>query len=70
MKERKPRTKEQPLYYAGKCPYDDGTKYKECNRPWSHLCDGNIHKCAKLKYHHLASLSDKKRDLYINNEET
>ena len=38
-----------------KCPYDDGSPGKECLRPWSMHCDGNIFKCQKLKLQHLAS---------------
>ena len=35
MKERKPRTKEQnPFFESNHCWYDDGTKWKECNKPW------------------------------------
>ena len=47
------------------CPYDDGTKWKECNYPWSNKCDGNIFKCTKLKLQHNASLgpnSENKKD--------
>lgn len=63
IKPRKPRTKEQnPAYLSGHCPYDDGTLYKECGKPWAHLCGGDIHKCKKLKYKHLASLSEKERE--------
>ena len=69
MKTRKPRTKHQnPAYSMKSCPYDDDTVWKECNYPWADKCDGNIHKCAKLKMHHLASLSDKDREEYINKE--
>lgn len=66
MKTRKPRTKEQ--IYPKHCSYDDGTVWKECNFPWANRCDGNIHKCAKLKMQHLASLSDKDREEYIKKE--
>ena len=61
-KQRKERTKEQPDYLkTGLCWYDDDTKFKECGRPWSYLCDGNIHKCAHLKQKWYASLSDKNK---------
>ena len=68
-KPRKPRTKEQPqAFMKTHCPYDDDTKWKECNNPWADKCDGNIHKCMKLKQHHLASLSEKKRREYLARE--
>lgn len=68
MKERKPRTKEQPWYYKGKCPYFDGPGICEKMVKWRVECNGNIHLCNKMKFQWLASLSDKKRDLYIDNE--
>lgn len=66
MKQRKPRTKEQNQFYEGKhCWYDDGSKWKECNRPWADKCDGNQHKCKHLKMKYLASLSEDKRKKYL-----
>ncbi len=68
-KRRKPRTKPQKdAYLMRQCSYDDGTKWKECNHPWADKCDGDIHKCMKLKMHHLASLSSEKRKKYLDKE--
>lgn len=68
MKNRKPRTKIQNEFFERKhCWYDDGTKYKECNRPWSEYCDGNQHNCKHLKMKYLASLSEKERKQYLYN---
>ena len=71
MKERKPRTKEQSfrmekicMYYDGKM--DDGTHIHECLLPWNKECEGDKHKCFKLKLHWLASLSDEKRKIMQN----
>ena len=62
MKTRKPRTKKQKnCYEDAHCSYDDGSYGKECLKPWSHKCDGNIHKCCHLKMQYLASLSEKKK---------
>jgi len=67
MRQRKPRTKEQSWRYQNKkCPYYDGVNSSgehmhECMNPWNTRCEGNIHKCFKLKLQWLASLSDKKR---------
>ena len=67
-KTRKERTKKQPEYLkTGLCWYDDGSKFKECGRPWSYLCDGNIHKCAHLKQRWFASLSDKNKQYILEN---
>ena len=67
MKERKPRTKEQnPFYRTEKCWYDDGTKWKECNRPWGDKCDGNQHKCKHLKMQWLASVSEQERKKWLD----
>lgn len=72
MKVRKPRTaKERPwnkwlernkgrtecLCFDGFT--SEGHPMTECNAPWSDKCDGNVFKCAKLKYHHLASINKK-----------
>ena len=58
----KPRHNPQkPQNNFNHCAYDDGTKGKECNRPWSYRCDGNMYKCRKLYFQYLASLSDEKR---------
>ena len=66
MKQRKPRTKEQnPFYEGNHCWYDDGSKWKECNRPWADKCDGNQHKCKHLKIQYLASLSEDERKKYL-----
>ena len=67
-KKRKERTKQQKEYLAtGRCWYDDDTKWKECGRPWSYLCDGNIHKCAHLKHHWFASLSESNKKYILEN---
>lgn len=67
---RKERTKEQNLLFIRPyCWYDDGTKWKECNMPWADKCNGNIHLCSHLKYKWLASLSDKKRDEWLETHE-
>lgn len=67
MKERKPRTKKQDWRFENKkCSYYDGVSSNgnhihECMYPWNSKCEGDIHKCYKLKLHWLASLPDKKR---------
>ena len=67
MKQRKPRTKEQNPFFEGKhCWYDDGTTWKECNRPWSYRCDGNQHNCKHLKMEFLASSSAMDRKKYLD----
>ena len=66
IKNRKPRTKEQNSFYTTKkCWYDDGTTWKECNRPWANKCDGNQHNCKHLKMQYLASLSEDERKKYL-----
>lgn len=67
MKERKPRTKEQnPFFESKHCLYDDGTTWKECNKPWAYRCDGNPHNCKHLKMEFLASLSAMDRKKYLD----
>ena len=65
MKIRKPRTKEQPQRMNERCPYYDGMigdrHVHECLYPWNSKCEGQSHRCYKLKLQWLASLSDKKR---------
>ena len=74
-KQRKPRTAlSRPLNklitrQGAHCPYDDGTLGKECLRPWSTHCDGNIFKCQKLKLQHLASRGKNEPDFYECNKE-
>lgn len=68
MKQRKPRTKEQPNRMKERCIlYDgqssDGTHIHECFLPWNGRCEGNKHMCFKLKLQWLASLPDKKRKI-------
>jgi hypothetical protein len=68
MKERKPRTKEQSFMMNKKCMYydgktEDGTHIHECMFPWNGKCEGDRHKCFKLKLHWLASLPDEKRKI-------
>ena len=59
-KERHNPSKPQNNFYKG-CAYDDGTIGKECMYPWSSKCDGNMYKCRKLYFHHLASLSESEK---------
>ena len=72
MKNRKARVKKQhPFYEGNKCWYFDGYDINnkpitECFKPWSYLCDGNQHNCKHLKMKFLASLSEKKRQNYLN----
>lgn len=68
MKQRKPRTKKQEqrmseicMYYDGQYPY--GYHSHECFLPWKGKCEGDKHKCFKLKMQWLASLSDDKRKI-------
>lgn len=63
---RKERTKPQSEWMAKKCPYFDGIDQygrpmTECSYPWSNRCDGERHKCYKLKLRWLASLPENKR---------
>lgn len=51
-------------HFAEHCPYDDGTKWKECNNEWADKCDGNRYRCYKLYLQHLATLSEKKKQEY------
>jgi len=44
------------------CPYDDGSRGKECGYPWGMKCDGDRYKCRKLYFQHLATLSDEARE--------
>ena len=65
MRRDKPRhNPDKPQNNFKYCAYDDGTKGKECNRPWSYKCDGNMYKCRKLYFQHLASLSEKEKSLF------
>jgi len=68
MKQRKQRTKEQPDRMKERCMwYDgqtsDGTHIHECLFPWNTKCEGNKHRCFKLKMQWLASLPDDKRKI-------
>lgn len=71
MKANKPRhNPNKPENKLGEhCPYDDGTRWKECNRPWADHCDGNRYKCYKLFLQHRASLSTEKRDIEAKQDE-
>lgn len=63
MKDRKPRhDPNKPQNNFNHCAYDDGTIGKECNYPWARYCDGNMYKCRKLYFQHLATLSEKKKN--------
>ena len=62
MGKGKPRHNPQkPQNNFKHCAYDDGTKGKECNYPWSCRRDGDMYKSRKLYFHHLASVSDEMR---------
>jgi hypothetical protein len=78
-KERKERTAtDRPLnkyleHHGSHCLYFDGFyndhAVTECTAPWSFMCKGNKLDCDKLKYKWLASLSDKKRDEWLETHE-
>ena len=55
------------------CNYFDGFyndhAVTECMAPWSFMCKGNKFDCGKLKYKWLSSLSDKKRDEWLETHE-
>lgn len=61
---RKERTKKQKEYLSTKICKNDPD---ECGRPWSHLCDCNIHNCAHLKYKWFASLSNENKKYILEN---
>lgn len=68
MGKGKPRhNPDKPQNNFNHCPYDDGTVGKECWRPYSGKCDGNMYKCYKLFLQHLATLSEKKRRDFLDN---
>ena len=78
-KERKERTAiNRPLNkylneHGSHCCYFDGF-YKnhavtECMAPWSFMCKGNKFNCGKLKYKWLASLSEEKRNIWLEEHE-
>ena len=74
-KERKERTAiDRPLNkyleeHGSHCWYFDGFynnhAVTECNAPWSFMCKGNKMDCGKIKYKWLASLSDEKRNRWL-----
>ena len=41
----------------------------ECNAPWSFMCRGNKFDCGKIKYKWLSSLSDEKRNKWLEEHE-
>ena len=47
----------------------DNHAVTECNARWSFMCKGNKFDCGKLKYKWLASLSDKKRNEWLEEHE-
>lgn len=70
QKHRKPRSKEQKWYHSKFCSLfdgisSDGTPITECGHAWSNRCDGETHKCLKLKLRWLASLSEKEKGKQI-----
>ena len=65
MGKGKPRhNPDKPQNNFKHCAYDDGTRGKECRRPWSYKCDGNMYKCRKLYFQYLASLSEKEKNSF------
>lgn len=66
MGKGKPRhNPDKPQNKFKHCVYDDGTKGKECNRPYSYKCDGNMYNCYKLYLQYLATLSEKERKEFL-----
>lgn len=51
------------------CDYFDDIGITECMVPWSFMCKGNKFDCGKLKYKWLASLSDEKRNKWLEEHE-
>ena len=78
-KERKERTAiDRPLNkyledHGSHCWYFDGFynnhAVTECMAPWSFMCKGNKFDCGKLKYKWLASLSEEKRNTWLEEHE-
>lgn len=83
-KERKERTAvDRPLNkyledHGSHCWYFDGFyegnngkqhPVTECMAPWSYLCKGNKMDCGKIKYKWLASLSEEKRNNWLEEHE-
>ena len=71
MKTRKPRTKEQKRHYEDThFGYDIETDCKEFFNPWSHQSYEIINKWQHLLMQFMASLSEKKRQEFIENEQS
>ena len=55
------------------CDYFDGFynnhAVTECMAPWAFMCKGNKFDCGKLKYKWLASLSEEKRNIWLEEHE-
>lgn len=78
-KERKERTAtDRPLNkylekHGSHCLYFDGFynnhSVTECMAPWSFMCKGNKFDCGKIKYKWLSSLSDEKRNTWLEEHE-
>ena len=78
-KERKERAAtDRPLnkyleHHGSHCWYFDGFynnhAVTECMAPWSFMCKGNKFDCGKLKYKWLASLSEEKRNTWLEEHE-
>jgi len=78
-KERKERAAiDRPLnkyleHHGSHCWYFDGFynnhSVTECNAPWSFMCKGNKFDCGKIKYKWLASLSEEKRNTWLEEHE-
>ena len=78
-KERKERTAiDRPLNkylekHGSHCWYFDGFynnhAVTECMAPWSFMCKGNKFDCGKIKYKWLASLSEEKRNIWLEEHE-
>ena len=59
--------------HGSHCWYFDGFynnhAVTECMAPWSFMCKGNKFDCGKLKYKWLASLSEEKRNTWLEEHE-
>lgn len=70
MGKNKPRhNPDKPQNRFKNCAYDDDTVGKECGFPWSNKCQGDMYKCKKLYFQHLATLTPEKRDKFTEDYE-
>ena len=60
-------------HHGSHCCYFDGfynnRAVTECMAPWSFMCKGNKFDCGKIKYKWLASLSEEKRNIWLEEHE-